>query len=70
VAWFGIVLTILGVCGVYLDFIGSELESITDHYMSQKQFMLIAAVPLLFLSLLRSLKYSFVPPTPPPSPVC
>lgn len=57
VAWFGIVLTILGVCGVYLDFIGSELESITDKYMTQQQFMLLSAIPLLFLSLFRSLKF-------------
>lgn len=57
VVWFGIILTILGVCGVYLDFIGSELESITDKYMTQQQYMLLASLPLLILSLFRSLKF-------------
>jgi hypothetical protein len=55
--WLGIVLTILGVCGVYLDFIGAELSGLTNGALSQTQVTLLAAIPLVFLSWLRSLKY-------------
>jgi len=55
--WVGVVATILGVCGVYLDFIGHELNVITNNAVSQKGFMLLCAIPLIFLSWLRSLKY-------------
>jgi len=57
IIWVGVVLTILGVCGVYLDFIGQSVKEVLDNGYDQRDIMLVTAVPLIFLSWLRSLDY-------------
>jgi len=57
VIWFGVISTILGACGVYLDFIGHEVSGLVGaSSFTQTHVMLIVAIPLIALSWLRSFK--------------
>jgi len=55
--WIGIVCTILGVCGVYLDIISGEISDMIDKKLTQKEMMLILTPPLIFLSWIRTMKH-------------
>jgi proton-coupled amino acid transporter len=57
VTFFGVVATLIGVCAVYLDFIGQLLSDVIDNKLSVKVVQAILLGPLVLLSWLRNFKW-------------
>ena len=53
----GVVLTILGVCAVYLDFIGTLAAAVVGHGVTSQQVQAVLVLPVILLALLRDFKY-------------
>jgi amino acid permease len=57
ITYFGVVATLIGVCAVYLDFIGSLLTDVFDDKLSVKQMQAVLLAPCVALAMLRNFKY-------------
>lgn len=57
ITYVGVVATLIGVCAVYLDFIGQMFSDVIDNKLSVKVVQAILIAPLILLSWLRNFKW-------------
>ena len=57
ITYFGVVATLIGVCAVYLDFIGQMLSDVIDNKLTVKEVQAVLIAPLILLSWLRNFKW-------------
>lgn len=57
ITFLGVILTLFGVCAVYLDIIGQFLSDVIDNALTMKEVQGILVFPLILLALLRDFKW-------------